>query len=345
MESIVKKNGNINITIDYRTELLGILMWISDYNKVYPIRYEILENEFYIQNIIDKFSSFKEETIVKNFENLYKNHPWFGYDSPMNLFLQLDDHFKCEKINDYVYREILSCDNRVYDFIDQLENFSEKVDFPSYYENNKDSYIKWIDNISKVFDSIDLKQYINNYYGYDNYKELYINLLPYATGGGYNVTLEDRIYSNLSVDKGATKDNLFSVSHPNNFILFCLHEISHGYVDSITDNLNLVNESTDLFDDIREKMSGYAYPTDKEILNEHIIRAIEIRTIDAMFHDVNWYDYRIKQEKEMGFIYIEPIVDSLKEYENNRDMYSRFDMFYPIIVDNIKNYKEENKKV
>ena len=54
------------------------------------------------------------------------------------------------------------------------------------------------------------------------------------------------------------------------------------------------------------------------------------------------YNSYIENDISLGFKYLSPILNSLGEYENNRDIYKTFDEFYPNIIENIKNYKLEN---
>ena len=64
MEHVQKKSGNITVKVDYRTELLGIIMCISNYRNKFPSMFQPYENQFYVQNIIDKFGKYKEENVI-----------------------------------------------------------------------------------------------------------------------------------------------------------------------------------------------------------------------------------------------------------------------------------------
>lgn len=344
MDYILKTKNGITVTVDYRTELLGIIMYLSEYDKKCPIRYiEEAPNKSYIEKIINDFSSYKDDSIIKQFKSLYEYPHDFSYDAPINMFLQLDENFDCEKLNDYIFEERLKSDESVYSFIKGLKSFADKIDFASYYNNYKSNYELYINSVLSCFDSIDINSYLNSYFGSKIEKDYIINLLPFATLGGYNATFDKKIYSSIAVDpNNSTKDNLFDIKYKDAFVVTNIHEFCHGYVDPITDKLSLVTDNTTLFDDIRDNMKQQAYPSDKEIINEHINRAIELRTIKNIYHNDEWYDYRIKHEKENGFIYIDVVEESLQEYEQNRDIYSTFDMFYPIIIERIKSYK--NKK-
>ena len=52
MKSIQVKDKNIVATVDYRTELLGTIMWLSDYHKILPECFRIYENKYYIEKYI-----------------------------------------------------------------------------------------------------------------------------------------------------------------------------------------------------------------------------------------------------------------------------------------------------
>ena len=135
MKSIEERDKNIVAIVDYRTELLGILMWISDYHNMLPELFRIYENKFYIDNILEKFSQYKDDEILKEFMNLVKKHE-FEYDAPYALFLQLDEHFNCDSLDDYVFKERLENDSEVYKFLRKLEKFAEKIGFEDYYNSN-----------------------------------------------------------------------------------------------------------------------------------------------------------------------------------------------------------------
>lgn len=340
MNSINNKTNDINVTVDKRTELLSILVWISDYNKLCPVRNKHLANDKYIDNIINKFSRYKDEKAVRLFEELYKKHDYFFYDSPINLFLQLDEDFGCSKINDYVYKETLEQDNLVYEFLNELKPFADKIGFNDYYNSNIKDYEKYVDCVSKVIGDRDISSFIKNYYGYDSSKEFNINLLPAYSQGGYNVTLDDSIFCNSAVQDWAREDNLF----PGIDDILVVHELSHGYVDTLTDKYKLVTEDTDIFDDIKEDMAKYAYPTDKEILNEHIIKGIECRYLLHTYNDENMYNDYINSDLSKKFKYLPIILGSLEEYENNRDTYKTFDIYYPKVIENIKIFIEDKRR-
>ena len=136
MQSMVKNINGINITVDYRTELLGILMWLSGYTTKLPHLFSEYENKFYTDEIVEKFSKYKNEEAVLKFKELVDKHN-FSYDAPFSLFLQLDEHFKCDNLNDYTFKERLQNDESVYEFINGLDDFANKINFNEYYNSKR----------------------------------------------------------------------------------------------------------------------------------------------------------------------------------------------------------------
>lgn len=341
MKNIEIRDKNIVATVDYRTELLGIIMWLSDYHTLLPECFKIYENKFYIDNILEKFSKFKNEEVIKDFMELVKKHK-FTYDAPYALFLELDDHFKCDKLDDYIFKERLEEDSSIYEFINKLENFAKKIKFEEYYNSNKELYKKWTTYILDCFKKGNVLNFYNDYFGYSN-NEFYLNLIPFASDGSFSASIGNKIYDMNPVTEDMKKDKLFERNRYESVINAPIHEFLHGYVNPITEKLNLLDLNTNLFDDLKEQMSIYGYPTDVEIINEHLVRAIQIRYIIKEYNDEKWADSVTNWEEKQGFIYIRNILEKLEEFENNREEYKNFEEFYPEIINYLKSIKKINR--
>lgn len=275
MKSIEARDKNIVATVDYRTELLGIIMWLSDYHKILPECFKVYENKFYVDNILEKFAKFKDEEVVNDFMSLVEKHK-FMYDAPYALFLQLDEHFKCDALDDYVFKERLEEDESVYDFISKLEEFARKINFEEYYNSNIDMYKKWTNYILDCFKKGNVLKFYDKYFGKTN-NEFYLNLIPFASDGSFSASIDNKIYDMNPVTSDMKKESLFERDNYENVIGASIHEFLHGYVNPITEKLGLLDFNTDLFNNLKEEMSKQGYPTDVEIINEHLVRAIQIR--------------------------------------------------------------------
>lgn len=347
MDSVKKSINGITITVDKRTMLLGIIMHISNYCKLWKDsgQFDEAENKYLIEEIKIKFSKYRNEKIIKLFDELTEDGD-FSFDAPLALFLQLDDSYKTDKLDDYVFTDRLKGNKKIFEFIYGVSEFADKIGFDEYYEEHKDEYEKYVNSMAKAFESYDVGGFFKDYYGMEIHKRFNVNLIPFITRGAFSCDTSDSIFSCLPIYSHSKKENLYDLEgNEKYFLTLPIHEFSHGFVNPLTDNYKLVDENTHLFDDIREEMSKQAYPTDVEIINEHIVRAITARSILYMHNDQEWYDREIERQKEMGFIYIEDIISSLEIYEKNRDKYNSFNDYYPEIIRVIKFKKTDIKKL
>ena len=203
-------------------------------------------------------------------------------------------------------------------------------------------YRNWVNNISGVFKEYNIFNFFKKYYGYSIKKDFVINLIAFSTVGAYCCHLNDKIVCCYPVFEEMKKDKLYdSEGNEKSILTPLIHEFSHGFINPITERYNILNEKTNLFDDIRDCMKKQAYCYDSSIINEHIIRAVGARYIYLIYRDEIWYKKRIQKEKEAGFKYIDSVIDSLIYYEKHRKIYEKFDDFYPLIIENIKKYQHK----
>lgn len=334
MKSVSKTVNNVIVTVDYRTELLGIIMLIGNYNKKFPFMFMNEDNPTYVNKIKERFSKYKYEEVVKEFDDLTQNHS-FNYDAPLALFLELDYDFKSNKLSDYVLKR--ANDEHIYEFINKIESFAKKIEYEEWYDENKGNYLKWATGMSKTFEKCDVITFLNEYFGFKTQKNYFINLLPFTDCGGYSCFYDDKVYACISACMKTKTTELYdTIGHEKNAVKLPLHEFCHSYVNPITEKQNLVNDKTNVFDNIRENMKKKAYPYDSQILNEHIVRAVVARFYLLEIEDIKRYEKIIKKEKSEGYIYIDIVIKSLIEYESNRDKYPNFELFYPTLINKLK---------
>jgi len=88
-----------------------------------------------------------------------------------------------------------------------------------------------------------------------------------------------------------------------------------------------------LFEPIKNRMARQAYSEWETCVNEHIIRAINVRLYD-LYLDTEKSNKLQENDIKRGFIYIEPLVEKLKEFEKLRDEKQiTFSEFYPELLD------------
>lgn len=331
------KVGPIEIRVDRRTELLGIIQIISNYKKKYAKLLEKRGNKKYIEEIEEKFNIFKNHEVIKLFDEIIANNN-FGYDAPISLFLQLNDDFTHNELDEYPYKTRLNSDKKVIELLKLLPDFVKEIDFDSFYISNNSRYKRFISCVKDQVDGNHILDYINSYYNLKTNKIFIVNLIPFQTNCNYGTENNNYIYSNIACHaKSNNEDEIYLSVNKVNYLPYLLfHEFSHSYINPLTDKYNLIDEKDDIFKNIFNQMDKQAYGSNITIINEHIIRALTLRYRLYANNDIEEYNKGIELEEKLGFIYIRNIIDSLIFYENNRDKYENIDKFYTEIVKNIK---------
>jgi len=328
--------NNISITVDKRTELLGILLLISDYNKTHANLIEECGNKEYREKIFNNFSEFKNEKAIKLLNQIFEELN-FRYDAPVSLLLQLNDDFTYNKLDEYPFETRLNKSQLVLDFLNELPNFAKKINFEEYYNSNLQFYNEIIAETNSKIDVSKVINFISEFYKTDisNIKFV-INLLPYTTNGNFGSNHNDINYSNLGLKKFQRKELTFI--RDQDFGTLALHEFSHSIINPLTSKYSTIKGK--VFADIWDLMVKKAYGSAETIINEHIIRALEIfylKNILKTEETINLANERLEREIDGGFKYITTCLESLEKYYEHINKYKDFEEYFPILIKNLEN--------
>jgi len=121
------------------------------------------------------------------------------------------------------------------------------------------------------------------------------------------------------------------------------HEFGHSFVNPLTDKYpdRIKSASGDkLFEPIKGFMAGMGYVYWEISVNEHIIRAINVRLFDLHLGSQQSQTL-LEDELKRKFIYIEPLIEKLKDFETQRDKNSvTFSEFYPELLNVLDSLQE-----
>ena len=110
------------------------------------------------------------------------------------------------------------------------------------------------------------------------------------------------------------------------------HEFGHSFVNHEFDQLrDLVDRSSNLLAPIEKQMRAQAYPSWPIVVNEHMVRAMNVR---LAFRELGDFvgQAMLANERRNGFAYVEALSEKLKEYEAQRDRYPAFHDFAPQLL-------------
>lgn len=329
IQPIGRSIGKLHISIDPRMELLAAIHVLSA-NKDLSNR-----NLPYSKDILNYFKSFSSQEAVKQTERLLQEYS-FSYDAPVNFMLCLSGLPELEpdiKYSDYLSGRSGGSDN-LEQYRKSMIQFAQISDFQTFWNSKIALYNQILDLTIAEIEGKDLVEILESYY--NETKGSYNVLITPAFYGGKGAMFpqsdgKDNIYASVSTDYN-TKDGVPYLDR-NNLLYYVWHEFGHSFVNPLTRKyIDEVNAVGKLFEPIKNVMSKEAYTTWESCVNEHIIRAIQIRLVERNL-GVQQARELLNNELTNRYIYIEPLIEILKEFEKQRDEKQiTFSDFYPQLI-------------
>jgi hypothetical protein len=289
----------------------------------------------YSKDIKKCFEKLESHEAVKQ-TNTLSNEFGFSFDAPVTFMLMHTQPTELKQIfenSKYLADRAGGIEN-LKKYETALVEFSKDSAFASFWNSKIPFYNKIIEFTAKEIDTADLVSALENYYG--ETQNSYNIIIAPAFRGGYGPSLKapngkNDIYScNSATDE---KEGIPYLSM-RNLIGYVWHEFSHSFVNYLTyQNSDRVKSFEKLFDPIEKSMGKMAYGKWSICVNEHIVRAVNIRLAELNLGYKAGADI-MTEEKEKDFIYIEPIIEKLKEFEKLRKENNiTFSQFYPKLLD------------
>lgn len=327
---------NLQVRVDPRIELLSIVQFFSDYGSVYRPLTEL--DSAYSQAVNDYFSNFKNHPVITLFGELVKEG--FNFSDPIDLAFDLDFDLKrnslvLDKSVSSLITKKVGRISQIRLFVQNMADYAEQTDFGHFYQTNKDFYGEIIDEVKTKLSSFNLTGAFENYYGV-HYESYHLVLNALCDSGGYGVWRENEdgrlsAYS-ITGPIGIEEGILRFVGDPQGFCAFNWHEFGHSVVNSLTSHyLEEIAQFENLFEPIAEKMKAQAYGAWEFCFNEHIIRACVIRLLTREFGEKLAQELR-EYEKSIGFYLLDPLIEWLNVYEENRRRYKTFAEYFPSVM-------------
>ncbi len=322
--------GKLSISIDPRIELLSTVQVLSGY----PL---VNSGSAYSKEIREYFHSFVSHPAVIYTDSLYK--AGFSYDAPPSFMLQLsgvpDLHLKTDN-PEYTYvSHRAGGTDKLITYRNDLQQFALTSSFDEFWKSKSDYYRQIVETTTREMGRKDLVEWIENYYN-ETQHSYHIILSPLFDKQNYGpkITQPDGKAAVYSCN-GLTRyknDIPYIDSLQTRYLV--LHEFSHSFVNPNTEkHLEQVNRYDHLFAPIQEWMARIAYNTWQTCVNEHVVRAVVIRLTELHVGKEEAHKL-VSHELQNNFVYIEPILQKLKEFEVKRDEEKiAFSDFFPEILE------------
>jgi hypothetical protein len=336
IKPIERSVGKLHFSIDPRMELLSTVQLLSDYpvvNRKLP----------YSKDIITCFASFSPQKAVAMTDSLRQKYG-FGYDAPVIFMLYLSQLPELEpQINysdyliqqDYLMRRSGRGDN-LEQYRKSIKQFAETSGFEEFWNTKISFYNQVLELTISNLPEIDMIKAIEEYF--NETQESYNIIIAPAFRGGYGLRIpgnnrQYNIFACLSTDKMKNKTPYLGEKV---LLYFVWHEFGHSFVNPVTEQYSdRVASLSKMFEPIKEKMARRAYGEWETVVKEHILRAAHIRLTEL---HLGYSKARAQKaaERRNGFIYIEPLVEKLKEFEKQRDESNiTFSDFFPELLNTL----------
>lgn len=313
LEPIQKQVGKLNISVDPRLELLSVIQGISDYQH-------IQRDNSYFNTVKSYFASSADLQAISITNKLAGIG--FSYDAPVAFILHLTYPGECKPYlpySDYLIKRAQG-EQHLNEYQQAIHEFAVKTKFNRFWEQNKSFYNRIVDLSASGLSGTDwifaLEKYMNASHNRYN-----VIISPLLRGGyGHSVSTgngERDLYACLSLD-WKRKDSIPYLDR-NSFLLYLWHEFGHSFVNPEVEKYPEIIERTSvLFNPIQDKMTNQAYGNWGTCINEHIIRAVNIRLTEKYIGKTE-SDQLLKNELSNCFVYMEPVLEELKKYEQKRE--------------------------
>lgn len=327
IQPVERHVGKLQISIDPRIELLTTVQLLSNYH--------VINREMsYSKDIMTYFKSFSLQKAVGMTDSLLQKYG-FSYDAPVTFMLYLSQvpELKTQIPFSKYLLERSGEGNNLEQYRKSIKQFAETSDFETFWKSKIPFYNQILDMTIADIKQKDFVKVLETYF--NETQGSYNIVIAPAFMGGYGPKIPDgkgkyNIYACLSVT--SMKDDIPYLNEES-LIYYVWHEFSHSFVNPLTDKYaDRVLASNELFEPIKDKMSKQAYTNWKTCVNEHIIRAINIRLIEMNLDSQN-HEMLLNNELKNYFIYIEPLIEKLKDFEKKRDKdHITFSEFYPELL-------------
>lgn len=320
----------LNPIVDERVELLSIVFRLAGAD-------EYLNNsmENYTKSIDEYFKPYANDEVIVYAKKLRKKRA-VAYDAVMSMAIHIEITNGCIKLIENVIEN--NIDDRwgkhSEKFVEQLNKFYQKSNFHKFFLSNKDLYSIAENRFSEISKTMDVP-WFKSFFG-QSPNGTYNIVLSLVNMGNYGPKID---YQNGKTDIYSIicaweTDSLALPVYSSNVTNTIVHEFCHSFCNPLGEKYfaDMRTVADDFYKTVANQMKKQAYGNSQTMINEILVRASTIKYFqnhDATDKDIQRF---IRYEQANGFIWIEPLLNALAEYENDRTNYPTLEKFMPEII-------------
>lgn len=338
-----KENSIIDVEINKNLETLGIILSLAS-EEYFQYDETLNERAHLLKYILKKFENYKNHPAVKKAKYLIDNDIFYIPNAQIGLYFTDLPEFKLKddlNISSY-YSDTEQVS--INEFLELVPSFYKGANIDSFIIAESELYKRIISEAKKSipdyksirtledFHGIDMNSYtlipspsIPNYYNFG---------VRIKANNNYDVYYLFGPTKDIEIDSSLVLPNDLGFDNKKYIEKVCIHEYGHSFVGFLDkpENQKLVKSISFLnSDSLKEGQERYGDWSG--IFEEHIVRTIEIRVAEINNDTILRNELYEKNVNEKKFLYITKILQIMKIYENDRVKYSKFEDFFPTLID------------
>ncbi len=267
----------IKVMVDKRVELIGIMLRLANYSDKFPHLVYNLQNYPYLENVVKWFDGFKNHKAIQTLNKIIDECN-FSYDAPVTLFLQLDENYNFHGENDYPFVGRLKKASIILEFLKQVKDFVKVSNFEKFFAENQESYQKEIQSFTQCQDLTKVIPFMEQLFKTDFKDKVFqINLALLLTGGGFAAWVDKSVFCTdcKHSDREGNALSNWGKDSPRGQSHY-LHEFCHSMINPLTEKYCDAIKDINFSQEDKEKLIRSAYGGKSCVINEYIIRAIQV---------------------------------------------------------------------
>jgi hypothetical protein len=330
--------GGVVFSVDPRIELYHAVVLGIGLPMISPVDID------YKQTVAKEMAKYKSHPLFTFAERNLKHGKVFNaIDAPIWFLLHLTNDFEWRKELAYPDQSNVYIDSFRY----HLKKFVEETDYVNFFNSNADLYNISIQTLKFNLKDFQEKERVLNYYGVKNKEGIQFNLILNFFGkGNFGPRLQTKkgreMYAVMSPEKSFVRLPTFDQVNLYNLVW---HEFGHSFANPAVEKqpyLSQIEALSYLHAPIKESMRAQAYDEWQSVVKEHLTSAVACRLAAQKFGEEYAELNFVRPGKGKRWIYFNPLLAALKEYEKNRAEYPMLEDFMPQIVSALKNVTQSD---
>lgn len=332
--------------VDKRIELLSIVFRLAG-------NYEYNDDIYrsYVSDIHNHFDRYKDHPVIK-FATGLRDKNGVGFDAVMFMALYLEQAPALNPVAPFSSEvpDKRWGENNAAKFVRLLKQFYSEAKCGEFFKEHERLYTTAQEKFMPVYKALDVNWY-SNYYGTQPDGSLNIIIGLGLGGGNYGpkVVYPDGKEITYAIMGTASIDSTTNI--PSYSVESCLptliHEFNHSYVNHLTKKHEQEFEASGgkLYNFVKEGMGRQHYASWQTMMNESLVRASVIRYLlkhnsgDKAARDQLISDY------SRGFFWMKGLVETLGDFEKNRDKYPTLESYLPVLADFYNKVAKESESM